>query len=280
MKSVYFKVALFLVVVLIVSFQNEGTWADKAESQSLPEKTIRVSASPEELSARSYLVKDLKTGMVLTEKASNEVLPIASVTKLFSAWVIWSDFPLDAIAKVEASDVATLGEAGGLKPGQTYSYHELLFPLLLESANDAATVYERVTEGELVAKMNEKFPGQKTSFADASGLSDKNVSSASELSDFIKMLYEDSLHILDITTLRRYVNEYGTLANNNPVLHESYRGGKHGYTESANRTLASIYEEEIGGERRPVIYVVLGSDNLDKDLAKLRTFTKEQVTFE
>ena len=69
-------------------------------------------------------------------------------------------------------DVAAEGRAGKLEAGQKYVLRDLLFPLLLESSNDAAAVFER-TLGKI------SFP--QVQLADASGLSSYNVASASDL---------------------------------------------------------------------------------------------------
>jgi D-alanyl-D-alanine carboxypeptidase len=80
--------------------------------------------------------------------------------------------------------------------------------------------------------------------------------------------------------LSKRAGPYVSWSNNSPVLNESYRGGKHGFTEAANRTLVALFNESFVTGQRTLGYVILGSDNLSQDIEKLRTFVSESVTLE
>ena len=121
---------------------------------------------------------------------------------------------------------------------------------------------------------------KSTTLVDVSGLGDGNVSTVSDLALFLQYLAVDNKHVLDITRLTQYIGPHTGWVNNSPVQDSSYRGGKHGYTVAAGRTLAAIFEEEFKGGKRELGYIVLGSADLSADTALLRSFTKEAVTFE
>jgi D-alanyl-D-alanine carboxypeptidase len=255
------------------------------ETESVPNEVayFRIGESGPSVDAKAYAVFDLESGEVLVSKNIDTVLPIASVTKLFTATVVSKYNKPDEIVTVTNSDMAAEGGAGKLFAGQEYTYHELLFPLLLESSNDAAALFERVTGGEVVKQMNilAKDKGlPATFFADASGLSAKNVSSSRDLITFLLYINKNESHVLDITHLKKYVGPYTGWLNNSPVLAASYLGGKHGYTGEANRTLVALFLEDFSSKKRTIGYILLGSSDLRKDTRELRDFVATQVTYE
>ncbi len=235
-------------------------------------------------SVRSFAVFDVTTGAVLAAQDADTPYPVASVTKLPAAAVAEVVVPLEATTTLTWDDVAAEGRAGKLEAGQEYTYRELLFPLLLESSNDAAAVIERSYREQVVAAMNEiatAYGASSTRFVDASGLSDQNVASARDVALITTRLYAAHPYIFDITTLSQYISHETGWINNNPVVHEEgYLGGKHGYTEAAGRTIVALFDEPFTAGRRQVGYVVLGSSNLAADVATLREFVRSSVRFE
>jgi len=228
------------------------------------------------LSAPQYLVFDVNTGAVVTSHDSETVVPIASITKLFAASMMMSGYDLQATTSVTWSDLEGEGAAGRLAFVQTFSYRDILFQLLIESSNDAAKVLERVTGGEVVTKMNtwaSETGASNTKFVDASGIGDGNVSTASDLKLLMTDVFKNHPHVFDITTLPQYIGTYTGWLNNNPVAGGvGFRGGKHGYTTAANRTLVAVFSDNINGHTYTLGYVILGSDDLATDFAKLRSF--------
>lgn len=237
-----------------------------------------------EVSAASAYVLDIETGLAVFEREADIQRPIASVTKLFSSAMFLSTVERDATTTITWADLASEGRAGRLEYGAVMTNHELLFPVLLESSNDASAVMRRVTSESVVAHMNEyadAWNAPNTAFADASGLSSRNVSTARELAEISFRLYEEYPHIFDITQLPQYLGESGAWLNNNPFVGESgYVGGKHGYTHEANRTAVAFFDELLpSGSERRFVYVLLGSHDLVGDMSALRTYVTEQVDF-
>jgi hypothetical protein len=70
--------------------------------------------------------------------------------------------------------------------------------------------------------------------------------------------------------------------NNNPFIADAtYKGGKHGFTYSANRTAVSFFEEILAsGNTRTIGYVLLGSDDLRSDMELLRQAVRANVRYE
>jgi len=260
-------VASIAIVALVNVFHISRAAVPIPVTSTISElELIVVETVPAVVTAKAYCVIDIKTGKILLAKDASEELPIASVTKLFTAAALLSRAENEVV--VTDADVATEGRAGKLQAGQVYQAHELLFPLLLESSNDAATAVER-TVGKIT------FAGK--SLADGSGLSSLNRASASTLATEVRNLYQTQPHIFDITTLTQYIGTYTGWVNNSPVATiPGYRGGKHGYTLAAGKTLAAVFAEPSLADRE-LAYIILGSDDLKSDMLHLRTAIEHSV---
>lgn len=250
--------------------------ADHAPVSEVRPPIIDMTDGLPEISASAWGVIDLSTGDILYSVHATSVLPVASVTKLVTAAVVNEVSTPTTTATVYWTDLATEGRAGGLYQGQQLTHQELLFPLLLESSNDAATVLSRtVGEVELLGAMTrftEQAGMRDTAFFDGSGLSSLNVSTVEDLGRLLTFLYERHPHILDITSLRQYLSVAAGWHNNSPFINDvGYVGGKHGYLNAAGRTAVVIFEEQFSrGETLRIGYVVLGSDDLLGDVRTLR----------
>lgn len=257
-------------------------WLQPTPDETQPAYLIQVETLPV-VTAQSWLVFDVLDGTVLASQQADEQVPIASVTKLFTAAAFRDHFDLAATQTVSYADIVTEGRAGKLQVGEVYSARELLFPLLLESSNDAAAVLLR-EQPELLVYMEElskELGLAQTTFADTSGLSDGNLSSASDLGVLLRYLQTDQPHILDITRLPDYYSAANGWFNSSPFVGAAdYRGGKHGYTFEANRTAAVMFTEQFIGGDRLVGYILLGSDDLQADMAILRSFVRETVSYQ
>ena len=108
----------------------------------------------------------------------------------------------------------------------------------------------------------------RTYFADPSGLSAQNVSSANDLSIILKWINENQPEILKITKLKSKTVRAHTWVNPTHFLNWSnYAGGKNGYTPEADRTGAALFSMDHGSELYAAI--VLGSESRDSDVIKL-----------
>jgi serine-type D-Ala-D-Ala carboxypeptidase (penicillin-binding protein 5/6) len=236
------------------------------------------------ISAPAYAIYDIESGEIFASRDIDTLHPIASVTKLFTAVAILEKFDPESTTTITWRDVAGEGEAGKLQPRQVYSYRELLFPLLLESSNDAADTLMHATGDKLLPAMTSvalEYGAVHTSFGDASGLSPENVSTVTDLVAFSRAVGETYPFVYDIGQLSQYIGTYTGWRNNNPVAAaDAYRGGKHGYTEAAGRTLVAQFAESFAAGDRIIGYIILGSDDLKADTQTLRDFVHTSVLFQ
>ena len=137
---------------------------------------------------RAWALIDARNGEVIASHAIRRHLPIASTTKLMTAWVALHELPLGRIVRA-APYHAGYGESLlNLRPGQRISVRDLLYGLILRSGNDAAYDLARAAAGSergFVAQMNRYAAAlglTDTHYANPIGLDQRgNYSSAGDL---------------------------------------------------------------------------------------------------
>lgn len=269
---------LFMVVAAAIGIANRDELKREWEIEGPPEYILAPdSFTNAAVTAKSFIVFDVMTGRVFGERAADDTYEMASVTKLITAYTALATSSVDASTTVTWRAVATDGRAGNLAAGKKYGVRELLFPLLLESSNDAAeAIVEANGRANFIAMMNEEahmIGMASTTVTDPSGLGRGNVSTAHDLMTLVRYLHDSNRHIFDITTLSSYVGTRQMWRNSDPLASsEGFVGGKHGYTDTAGRTIALVVEEQFHdiGTARPIGIVLLDSADLMGDVAKLR----------
>src|SRR5438105_2220670 len=159
--------------------------------------TPRPSTRQPKLSAPSAELADLDTGQVLYAKAARTRRPIASVTKIMTALVVLER--LDPSATVTAGpDAARAGGARlGLRAGERITVRNLVYGLLLSSANDAAVALSDAVAGsvpDFVRLMNQRAAAMGLAdpeFASPTGLDDRGYSSAADLARLLNAAYAE-----------------------------------------------------------------------------------------
>jgi D-alanyl-D-alanine carboxypeptidase len=251
-------------------------------------RTVRFSAHEEEddntissvalhapdatITANGYIIMDLSTNTIVSEKNSSTLMPIASVTKLVTAIVARRHIPRNQRITMTDRMISTYGNTAGFKKGETILAEDLLYPLLMVSSNDAAEAFAtEYGRKDFLREMNavaQEIGAYRTYFADSSGLSSHNISTASDVALIIDWIRKNDPHIIEVTGLKSKTVRSHTWTNPTHFLSWSqYVGGKNGYTPEAGRTTASLFS--IGSERRMYAVVVLGSASRDTDMLKL-----------
>ena len=148
-----------------------------------------------QIEARSWALIDARSGDVLVSHAAKRHLPIASTTKLMTAYVVLHELPLDRMVRAAPYE-AEYGESLlGLRPGQRISVRDLLYGLILRSGNDAAydlALAAAGSEQRFVAEMNRYAAAlglTDTHYANPIGLDQRgNYSSAADLATLTRHL--------------------------------------------------------------------------------------------
>jgi len=223
------------------------------------------------LRSGTALVVDEITGKALFEKNGTQPVPIASITKLMTAMVILdSQLPLTERITITKDDRDRLrGSRSRLHYGANLSRGELLQLALMASENRAAAALARTYPGGVqafVAAMNQKARelGMKhTQFADSSGLSSGNVSSARDLARLVQaaarypLIREYSTATSQLVKLPRYAAPLRFINTNGLVNNSKWEIdlSKTGYTSEAGRCL--VMKAKLAG--RPVIIILMDS---------------------
>ncbi|MFA6416258.1 MAG: L,D-transpeptidase family protein [Candidatus Paceibacterota bacterium] len=238
------------------------------------------------LSAESYLVADIDTGEIIIEKNKDRILPIASITKLMTALVSLETLNQTESTTIKKESYKTYSKTGRLYLNEKISIGDLIYPLLLESSNmSAEAIAQAHNRVSFIAQMNEKAKAigmANTSFDDPSGLSENNISTASDLFKQARYIYKYKKYIFDITKeSKKAVGKHEWRNVNNIYSLENYIGGKNGYTDEANRTLVALFNLPLSEfETRTVALILLRSENRKQDTAEIIKFLTNNVSRE
>jgi len=234
-----------------------------------------VSAAPDparlKLASANALVVDAEAHRAVYAKAANEVTPIASVTKLMTAMVVLdAGQPLDEALAVDIEDFDFLkGSQSRLRMGATLTRHEMLRLALMSSENRAASALARHYPGgteAAVAAMNAKaalLGMTRSRFADPTGLSPDNVSTANDLAKMVGAAAQYQL-IRDFSTTPSHFVEVqpqgdvmGYNNSNRLVLSNDWdiQLQKTGYIREAGRCLVML----VNIASKPFVIVLLDS---------------------
>ncbi|MCD6232836.1 D-alanyl-D-alanine carboxypeptidase [bacterium] len=229
----------------------------------------------------SYLVKERGKGELLFSKGANRKLPIASLTKLMTAFTAEDIYPSSTRIKISKGAVATEGNAGGLRPGEVFKMKDLIKIMLIESSNDAAQALTAPVGTKAfthLMNLEAKNLGlQNTHFVNPTGLGTENGDNVSTVEDLEKLVEYLIFHKPDIlrasaikeTRVRSESGLWHHLGNTN-ILLEKYPniiGSKTGYTNKAKGCLITVLKDTI--HKSFIINIVLGSKNRFKAMEDL-----------
>jgi D-alanyl-D-alanine endopeptidase (penicillin-binding protein 7) len=228
--------------------------------------------------AAAAIIYNPQSGEVLWEANSHAQRSIASLTKMMTAVTFMADNPdLDARVTVKSADTLR-ASVTYLRSGDIVTNRDLLHLTLIASDNAAARALARTSEGgtaAFVGRMNEMAKAlglTNTHYADPSGLDDRNVSSAYDVSHLIAFATKDERLApimraaeYDVRTSRRHF----TVRTTNRLLGSGVdvQAGKTGFIRKAGYCLATLLQVPQGA---PVAVVVLGAANSTLRFAEAR----------
>lgn len=250
-----------------ISYASDGDKEVKASSEAIKE----IKSFPS-ISAEAFLVADLKNGTIIKQKNKESVLSIASLTKLMTAAISLEALNQhNLIAITEETIREGYGDYGRLQLGEKITAGELLYPLLLESSNDAAIALAVAYGKENFVKLMNQKAGAldmpNTFFEEPSGISEKNTSTVEDLFSLAQYLYNNKKYILDITKKE----EFQFWKNNNSFAgDERYLGGKNGYIDVSLDTTLMIFSLPLmESDNRDIAIILLRSQNKKKDISAI-----------
>lgn len=126
---------------------------------SLPALCAQAASSAPRLTADSAILIDWQTGTVLYDKKAHAFRHPASLTKVMTAIVALENSLLQDVVTVTREACYLAGSSMNLRPGQKFTMDDLLYCMLMKSANDAASAVAIHVGGSIdgfAAMMNEK----------------------------------------------------------------------------------------------------------------------------
>ncbi|MGW7237130.1 serine hydrolase [Streptomyces sp. NPDC054804] len=201
-------------------------------------------------------------------------VPIASVAKVMTAYIILRDHPLKSGAagpkiKIDqtAEDQSNAGQEStvDVTAGDSITQREALESILIASANNVARLLARWDAGSekaFVAKMNttaKKLGMTNTTYTDPSGLTDSTVSTAVDQVKLAKAAMSSEPSFREVAAMMSYDDYKGANHGNwnQLVGHNDVVGIKTGTTTSALGNLVFAAKKEVNGETRTIIGAVL-----------------------
>ena len=221
--------------------------------------------------AKSYCIMDADTGKVLSSLNPQMMLPPASTLKVGTALMAINALKLTDDVPVSYHAAQAPPSKICIRPGETYSVHDLLYAILLPSANDAARALgERVSGSEecfasFMTNRLRQMGAYRTNFETASGLPDPGqYSTAYDLAlIFSKAMQNPTL--AKIMGTKTYILPNGKAVRNHNwcLFTTNYAvAGKTGYTRASKHTYVGMFQNN---DKR-IIISLMGSPNKWADL--------------
>jgi D-alanyl-D-alanine carboxypeptidase (penicillin-binding protein 5/6) len=227
-------------------------------------------AGAPQVQARAAILMDAETGQVLYAKNAHKPLPPASITKVMTAILVLERCDLDAVVKASERAVNTKASSMHLRVGEQVKVRDLLYALMLRSANDAAVALAEHAAGSVEAfaqLMNEKaksLGAKHTHFVNPHGLHDpRHLSTAYDLALITRYAMENETFRAIVKTpyyiVERSMNQDDLWMVNKAKFLQEYpdaEGVKTGYTNPAGYCFAgSAYSRrqaaDYGGAEQP-----------------------------
>ena len=239
------------------------------------------------VSARNAIALDSKTKQVLFEQNADEIVPMASTTKILTALVAITHGDLDREVTISKNAASIRGSKVGYVPGEKIKLRELLYGLMYKSGNDAAIAIAEDIGGSI-----EGFSKIMNDYAISLGLinshfesphgldSPKHYTCAYDLALLTTKAMESDLfcQICGTKSITRDTSNFTRDYNNiNKILYKipEANGVKTGYTGQAGKCLVS----SVKHEGRNIIIVVLNCSDRWNVTEKIYKYVTDNYCF-
>lgn len=223
------------------------------------------------------LIGDANSGALFIAENIDEALPIASISKLMTFFLVKEKiaegkFKLEDKVKVSVTASSEEGSSLDLKAGEEISVKDLLDGLMIVSGNDAAVALAELvgeTESKFVTMMNDKASElglKNATFTNASGLTKNgqdNKMSTRDIFTLSKTIIEKYPEVLEYakTTILEQPSRNFKKESTIPLVGEveGVDGLKTGHTDEAGYCLVSTMKIKKGESEFRIISVLMGA---------------------
>lgn len=266
---------------------NRGLFADYMEPISPEIHSVPYVKSnlPPDIMAEGVYVADLPSFTPVYEKNAKMKLYPASTTKIITSLVAYDMYKPEDIITVKQASIE--GQIMELQPGERITAENLLYGLLVHSANDAAFAFANdIGKEKFMQYMNEKartLGMYDSHFTNPAGLDENSqLTTPFDLAIAARALLRNPYLSKIVATKEITISDsdfkiFHKLTNVNKLLGEipGLGGLKTGYTELAGENLVSFYKN---GDHDFVIIIMKSQDRFE-DTKKIIQWIKEQVDY-
>lgn len=246
-----------------------GNLSDLESARNYPVSSVDESLqadnviSADKLSAASAVLIEAETLAVLEAKDASARRPMASTTKIATAITaieLWDQRgnSLSDTVSVDKSAAGIEGSSIYLFAGERITMENLLYAMMLESANDAAAAIAIAVSGSIEAfaeEMNalaQRLGLNNTHFTNPHGLdNEQHYTTAYELARLTAYALENDIFAQIVSTPRRVIEVHGgdvsrVLVNHNRLLtkYDGTIGVKTGFTKRSGRCLVTAVNRD------------------------------------
>lgn len=274
----YIRLSVALLLLLIIAFTIIFAYTsnNKIRIDDIPTPVVKtIPFNNTQVLATSAIVWDTTKQKALYSKNIDEVLPLASLTKVVSALTATLNAPEYTTVGITGNDLMAEGDTG-LFIGEQWTLKDLLNFTLVSSSNDGARAVANVIsashENVFIDSMNQTAQDiglSNTRFYNENGLDIDTVKSggygsALDVAKLFDYIMKNKPELLEAT---RYSSvPVSSLTNGTRIIQNTNTGlpltpgimaSKTGYTDLAGGNLAVVVDPGMSG---PYVIVVLGSD--------------------
>ena len=276
MKKILSLLLCAFILFNSLAFTSSASGVEGDSEDFVDDLENAVDTNSLEISAKSAVLMDAETGMVLYSKNASAALAPASVTKIMTLLLVAEairdgNISLGDNVYVSANAASMGGSQIFIKEGEAFSVEELLKSTVIASANDAAVALAELvagTEESFVERMNERAKDlgmTNTHFENATGLDDTVTNHLTSAYDIALMSRELIKH--DVVT--KYSNVWQdsirngefVLTNTNRLVryYDGCTGLKTGSTDKAGFCVSATAMRD----GMHLIAVVMGAETRD-----------------
>jgi D-alanyl-D-alanine carboxypeptidase (penicillin-binding protein 5/6) len=256
--NISLKHTMQYIIILFVFFISSVTY-----SAPIPK--------PPNPSVKSYVLMDYDSGMIIASKNPDLILPPASITKIMTSYIAFTELQNNALSLNERVLVSkkawkTGGSKMFIEVGKKVKVSDLLHGIITSSGNDASVALAEHISGDeetfsvYMNQIAENLGLTNTQYANSTGLPDDNLyTTAKDMATLSKALIKNFPKEYRYYENKSYVyNEIKQYSRNKLLyLDNTVDGIKTGYTKKAGYCLVSSANR---GKRR-LISVVMGAKN-------------------
>jgi serine-type D-Ala-D-Ala carboxypeptidase (penicillin-binding protein 5/6) len=238
---------------------------------------------PPEIAAKNYVLLDMTSGQLLAQRNADVPADPASLTKLMTAYVVFSALRDKKIQLEQSLSVSVRAweerKGGGslmfIEPRHKPKVSELLLGMIVNSGNDAAVALAEGVGGslgqfiEMMNRQAQAFGLKNTVFKNVTGLTETgHQSTAQDLSVIASRIIRDFPKYYTLYSTRKYRYEGAPASNENNrnvllLRDPTVDGMKTGYTQAAGYCLIASAQRDFPNGKRRLLSVVLNTVSME-----------------